>query len=396
MKRHTTQEGRSRRRVPSPMRILLVLVSTLFGCARSSPAFRVDVGFHGNQQLTEAQLRSALAHTDASNVDKAVLQVLDAYWSHGFVDVVLGEPRVTRAPDGEVAKVEFVVESEGQQYRLSALSLEGELIRPAGELSTLFGVSPGQIFDRRAIALGLDKLKRTYQDASFANVDVATDTQPDRAAHTVSVKFTIRKGTPSRFGPFKGFLDRSGRETATVRLPPALEARLRAIVGITAGAPYQRSGLERAQQALQKIRPDASIQLCLDDDGTYPELVSAYVQLADRLPSRERVARFEPVTALPAAKGIPPAVTADYTRGAKAFWQALDPRAVVRKCVVVDREVSEGESIAWWKGACAVEIEEGSCAVFYDGAEDKPLPLTYVAIDRLLSNRIDCATARRL
>jgi hypothetical protein len=43
-----------------------------------------------------------------------------------------------------------------------------------------------------------------------------------------------------------------------------------------------------------------------------------------------------------------------------------------------------------------VEVEAGSCAVFYDGAEDKPLPLRYVAIDRLASHRIDCATARRL
>jgi hypothetical protein len=375
---------------------VLVLVSTALGCARPSPAFAVHVGFHGNQQLSAAQLSAALAHTDASNVDKAVLQVLDAYWSHGFVDVVLGEPRVTRAPDGKVTKVELVVEREGQPYRLSALSLEGELIRPAGELLKMISVSPGQIFDRRAIALGLANIKRTYEDASFANVDVATDAQPDRAAHTVAVKLTIRKGEPSRFGPFQGFLDRSGSETATVRLPPALEARLRALVGITAGAPYQRSSLERAQRALQQIRPDASIQLCLNPDGSYPERVSAYVQLADRLPSRARVARFEPVSALPAAKAIPAAVTADYTRSAKAFWQALDPRAVVRKCVVADRELPEGASIAWWKGACAVEIEDGSCAVFYDGAEDTPLPLRYVAIDRLVSKRIDCATARRL
>jgi hypothetical protein len=375
---------------------VLVLVASALGCARPVRAFAVHVGFRGNQQLSAAQLTEALAGTDARDVDKAVLQVLDAYWSHGFVDVVLGEPRVTRAPDGKVAKVEFVVESEGQPYRLSSLSLEGELIRPAGELSKMISVSPGQIFDRRAIALGLEKIKRTYQDASFANVDVATDARPDRVAHTVAVTFTIRKGKPSRFGPFKGFLDRSGADTAEVRLPPELEARLRAIVGITAGAPYQRSGLERAQQALQQLRPDASIQLCLDDDGSYPELVSAYVQLADRLPSSARVARFEPVTALPAAKAIPAAVTADYTRSAKAFWHALDPRAVVRKCVVVDRELPEGGSIAWWKGACAVEVEAGSCAVFYDGAEDKPLPLRYVAIDRLASHRIDCATARRL
>ncbi len=116
------------------------------------------------------------------------------YLKHGYVDVRLGEPKLTSfdlgSPPTRWVRVEVPVE-EGEQYRMGTLAFLGLTQFRDDELRRLFALSSGRLYDESKIRAGIEALRELYGRRGFFQANVAVRPKPDPRTRLVDLVLSV-------------------------------------------------------------------------------------------------------------------------------------------------------------------------------------------------------------
>jgi outer membrane protein insertion porin family len=155
------------------------------------------------------------------------------YLNHGYVSAAIGEPMITYygGPSdivdkgyGKYIRMEIPV-SEGEQYRVGKLAIEGLTVLKPEPVRKLFKLREGDIYNESRIQKGYDKLRDLYGSAGYFNwtpltkrktndeaktVDVTLEMQEDKRYYVGRINFTGNDSTRDKVLRREMFLQEGG------------------------------------------------------------------------------------------------------------------------------------------------------------------------------------------
>ncbi len=129
----------------------------------------------------------------ASEVEERVRQ---AWQNHGYfkVRVRAHAHLLTRSPTSEQIAVTVHID-EGQQYRLEGIGFRNNsAISNVVAERNLFPLKEGVVFDRAAIAKGLENLRLAYGELGYVNFSSVPETRFNEERQTISLNIDMDEG----------------------------------------------------------------------------------------------------------------------------------------------------------------------------------------------------------
>ncbi|HLX36256.1 MAG TPA: outer membrane protein assembly factor BamA, partial [Candidatus Binataceae bacterium] len=165
-----------------------------------------EIDFTGNHAFSARELRgqmdtathipvvssiTSIGVLDRKKLDEDTSRIAAFYYDHGYLNVHVGEPDITRAPKG--LKIVIPID-EGPIFTIGAVDLSGDLKYPRSELVPLITIKPGSQFRGSAMQHDVLTLSDFYSDRGYAFVNVDTKTSLDAIARKVNITFVINPG----------------------------------------------------------------------------------------------------------------------------------------------------------------------------------------------------------
>ncbi len=167
-------------------------------------AFHV-YGYSGiwTRPIEEVEKAAAGEKVDVSTRDKLGDAVRAAYGRLGFVDMTMtapawGQPRV----EGEKILVPITasITSEGGQYRVAGLHLNGDVFTTQDEFEKRAKLHPGDVANQELWKQIEETIAAPYRTHGYIHAKIAAAPTLDRAAHTVDYTITVDPGPVYRMG----------------------------------------------------------------------------------------------------------------------------------------------------------------------------------------------------
>lgn len=173
-----------------------------------------DIVFIGNKHLPKETLISVLQNrpedllsfiTDFGKFkeeyferDKVAIKAL--YADYGYLDVQVGEPRISLSPDKRYIYITIPIE-EGEKYRVGRVTLnevlDGKVVEPLGgraKVRSLIKVRRGEWFNRSKVAGDILSITKYYKDHGYAFANVIPQTEVDPKTKSVNLSYIIERG----------------------------------------------------------------------------------------------------------------------------------------------------------------------------------------------------------
>jgi outer membrane protein insertion porin family len=178
----------------------------IFDITEGAKTYITEVDFTGNHAFSARELRAQMdtgTHiplisliTNVGVLDKKKLsddtnRVAAFYYDHGYLNVHVGDPAITRTPKG--LKIVVPID-EGPIYKVGSVDLAGDLKYPRSELTPLVTIKPGSEFRGSALQHDVLTLSDFYSDRGYAFVNVDTKTSLEPLARKVNIIFNITPG----------------------------------------------------------------------------------------------------------------------------------------------------------------------------------------------------------
>ena len=167
--------------------------------------FIKEIRFSGNKHFEDKKLREQMSTkqegwfswiTDDNILERSKLEqdrekLTDFYLNNGYLQVRVGEPDIKRGEGGLIVTFPII---EGDRFKVSAVTLSGEMIAPQKDILAKFQTKPGDWFNRTKVRQDLTYLHDLYADRGYAYVEVRPHTQRDKDKKEVSINFDVKKG----------------------------------------------------------------------------------------------------------------------------------------------------------------------------------------------------------
>jgi outer membrane protein insertion porin family len=130
-----------------------------------------------------------------------VERVRAAWQDRGYFKVLVqGDARtLTSGPDGQRIALTFELD-EGLQYTLDKITFKNnKAFRDVELLRGLFPIEKGDVFSREKIAIGLENLRKAYDELGYVNFTSIPDTELDDVNRLASVDIDIDEGKQFHF-----------------------------------------------------------------------------------------------------------------------------------------------------------------------------------------------------
>jgi outer membrane protein insertion porin family len=214
-----------------------------------------EIRFEGNRAFTSRKLRGLLETTEdwwlawltGAGVYKEdilkndLLLVTEQYMNNGYINVKLGEPKVTLMPDKK-GYIVLIAITEGDQFRTGQLDFKGDLLETREELSAKLKLKPGEIFNRSLLRQDIGSLTDLYADKGYAFANVNPLTQLNKELKHIDIVFDMEKGE-------KVYIDRINIAGNTKTRDKVIRRELR----LAEGDLYGATPLKRSKQNLMNL-----------------------------------------------------------------------------------------------------------------------------------------------
>ncbi len=125
--------------------------------------------------------------------------IRDVYFNNGFVKAVISDPEIQLDPDKKGMSITIQV-SEGDQYKISAVTLSGNKVFPEKELSRLITSAPGQVFSKERLRKDISSMTDLYTQNGYALANVFPEIVPDDATKQLALSYKVEEGEMYRIG----------------------------------------------------------------------------------------------------------------------------------------------------------------------------------------------------
>ncbi len=194
-----------------------------------SLVFNIDLGdrlkikkitVNGNERFSDRKIKRAMKKVSEKwafswltrrnvfseyKIDMALEGVIALYKNNGFVEVKIDEPqydiresRVKSKRKGRSERWVFVDlnMTEGLEYHIAEMDVEGNEIHTKDEIMTRVFQKPGELFKQDVMDKGVEYITNLYGDKGYiyAHTALVTETHPEE--QTVDVMFSIKEGEP--------------------------------------------------------------------------------------------------------------------------------------------------------------------------------------------------------
>jgi outer membrane protein insertion porin family len=145
-------------------------------------SFITDSGIYRSDQIKE-DLRS----------------IRELYQNNGYIFATISEPALTLSPDREELYIKIAI-SEGEQYRVGDVKIEGNTVFPGPELYEKLETSPEQVFDRSLLRKDIDSIIDLYMEKGYARADIDPQVDINKEDKTANITLSITEGDIFRIG----------------------------------------------------------------------------------------------------------------------------------------------------------------------------------------------------
>ena len=128
-----------------------------------------------------------------------VERIRDLYFNNGYIKVVIGEPAVRLTEDKKGMTITIPV-SEGDQYRVSSISLSGNKVFGDDAIRKRITMAPEKPFSKGTLRKDILSISELYSENGYALITVTPDLVPDENNKLVQVALKIDEGEKYRIG----------------------------------------------------------------------------------------------------------------------------------------------------------------------------------------------------
>ena len=171
-----------------------------------------DVQFIGNNQVSDDELRSAIATRRADSLsflndsgvysqeafERDLLLVSAYYWDRGYANVKVGTPQLRLSRDKQYMYLSIPVD-EGPVFTIGEVKFKGDLIGSKEKNLEKIRIRQGMRFSRTRIAEDREKLSNYYQDQGYAYANVLPLTKVDLPNRKINLTFEVARGKRAYF-----------------------------------------------------------------------------------------------------------------------------------------------------------------------------------------------------
>lgn len=172
-----------------------------------------EITIEGNRALTKKKIKkvmeteekgffsfftnSGLYREDQIRVD--IQSIKSLYQNNGYSFASVSEPSITLGPKKRKLYIKIAI-SEGEQYRIGKIGIEGNELFPEEDLYEKLKTTPGEIFDRSLLRKDIDALLDMYMDKGYARADIDPDVRINNEEKTADITFAVTQGNIFRIG----------------------------------------------------------------------------------------------------------------------------------------------------------------------------------------------------
>ena len=185
-----------------------------FTIAEHTPVTVRRITFVGNYNVPDEELRAIMQTGQGSFFsfgsggpykrdvfERDVLLINALYYDKGYMNVVVGTPRVMLTPDREGIEITLTIH-EGPRFKIRQLRVferdaDGKEVEPIGgrkALRQLVRAKSGDYFNRAELVKDLQAVRTLYRDSGYANVEADPETELDPVKREVDIIIPIRRG----------------------------------------------------------------------------------------------------------------------------------------------------------------------------------------------------------
>lgn len=171
------------------------------------------VNIHGNKALPDGKIKKAMKTREwwlfsfltGSGVYKDeeiradIERIKELYHNHGYINVEVSEPKVTLSDDKKRLYIDITV-SEGEQYKMGRLSIEGNTVFTTEELLKNIKSKTGNVFSRKGLKDDIDRIIDLYTERGYARVDVDPRIDVDDQKRVLNATLYISEGDIYKIG----------------------------------------------------------------------------------------------------------------------------------------------------------------------------------------------------
>ncbi len=126
-------------------------------------------------------------------------RIREFYHSKGYIFVAISEPEIRLSDDRKGLFLTLSV-SEGDQYKVGDLKIEGNNVFPTSLLSEDMEIVSGEIFNRSALRRDIDRIIDLYMEKGYARADINPIVNVDEDEKIAHLTLSITEGEIFRIG----------------------------------------------------------------------------------------------------------------------------------------------------------------------------------------------------
>ncbi len=196
------------------------------------------------------------------------------YYDRGFLDVEVTDPVLELSPDRSSLYVTIGI-VEGPQYRVSDVSVSGDILTTQQELLELTTLTPGEYFSSSQVRDDIERLTGVYRDAGYANANVNMLTRQDDETLQIGVQYDIEQGELC----YIGRIEFVGNSLTRDRV-------LRRQMAVSEGDQYSGELLRRSERFINQLGLFESVVFREQPDPNNPRIIDLQVEIEER-PTRQ-------------------------------------------------------------------------------------------------------------
>src|SRR5580704_5147147 len=229
---------------------------------KEGPQIQISqIKFVGNKTFSDRKL-AGLMETRKHNIlsrffntgtlDRAKLQddvdrLTAFYYNHGYLQVHIGDPTVTRHDNSIIVTVTI---DEGPVFKVGKVGVAGDLKFPKSDLTSKLTLKPNKVFSGGDMEHDVLTLSDFYSDRGYAFVNVDPRTRVDPKAHRVDITYAITPGNEVLIDRIKI----SGNTKTSDKV-------IRREVRVQEQEPYSASKIQQSKQRLDQLGYFQSVRL---------------------------------------------------------------------------------------------------------------------------------------